>query len=362
MANHKLQNYLTLSCFGKVGPRSFDKIAAFFDVDSLSIRKIHTAELLSAGLKPETALELIQFIDQFNFDDEFSKLNKLGITLISRQSNHYPEMLKEVSDSPFILYVMGESTVLSGLNLAVVGSRKHTHYGKQVLEKFIPDLVSCGVQIVSGLAYGIDAIAHKLTLAAEGTTIAVIGSGLDNIYPTDNRALAESILQNGGAIISEYPLGTAPLKQHFPARNRIISGISRGTLVVECDIKSGAMITAHHTIEQNREVFALPGQITSISSMGPNSLIKMGAKPITEAKDIVESFDLRWQGGKEQLIISPVTDNEKQIYDLIGTSPLHVDIIVEQSKLKSDEVGSTLLFLEMKGLIRNIGAANYVRR
>jgi DNA processing protein len=362
MANHKLQNYLTLSCFGKIGPRSFDKIASVFDVDSQPIRNIHTAELLSVGLKPEIASELVQFIDRFDFDVEFEKLSKLGVSLISRQSKNYPEMLKELSDSPFILYVMGDSTVLSGLNLAVVGSRKHTHYGKQVLEKFIPDLVACGVQIVSGLAYGIDAIAHKLTLAAEGKTIAVIGSGLDNIYPSDNRVLAESIVQNGGAIISEYPRGTAPLKQHFPARNRIISGISRGTLVVECDIKSGAMITAHHALEQNRDVFALPGQINSISSMGPNSLIKMGAKPITEAKDVVESFDLRWNGGKDQLVISPVTDSEKQIYDLIGNSPLHVDIIVEQSKLKSDEVGSTLLFLEMKGLIRNIGAANYVRR
>ena len=356
-----IDNLITLSSFGKIGPRNYDKISAVFDLsDNLS--KLKASQLTSAGLTPEVADGLIQFIKHFDVESELNKLSDLNITILSRESKEYPEILKEISDSPFILYVKGDAKVLSGLNLAVVGSRKHTHYGRQVLEKLVPNLVACGIQIVSGLAYGIDAVAHKSTLIAGGITVAVIGSGLDNIYPSDNCTLADEIITSGGTIISEYPLGTAPLRQHFPARNRIISGIAKGTLIVECDIKSGAMITAHHALEQNREVFALPGQITAQTSMGPNSLIKMGAKPITEAKDIVESFNLRWQGGREQIVISPVTDNEKFIYELIGNEPMHVDIIVEQSKLKSDEVGSTLLFLEMKGLIRNIGAANYIRR
>lgn len=356
-----IDNLITLSCFGKIGPRNYDKISAVFDLSD-NLKKLKSNQLISAGLPAEIANDLIQFIKQFDAELEQEKLSKLNVTVLSRQSKEYPELLKEISDSPFILYVKGSVDVLSGPNLAVVGSRKHTHYGRQVLEKLIPNLIACGIQIVSGLAYGIDAIAHNSTVTAGGITIAVIGSGLDIIYPSDNRNLADDIIASGGAIISEYPLGTAPLRQHFPARNRIISGLAKGTMVVECDIKSGAMITAHHALEQNREVFALPGQITAQTSIGPNSLIKMGAKPVTDAKDIVESFNLRYLGGREQVIISPITKNEKIIYELIGNEPVHVDIIVEKSKLKSDEVGSTLLFLEMKGLIRNIGAANYIRR
>lgn len=355
-------NILTLSCFGKIGPRGFDKIRAVFDVESEPISKLKKSDLVPVGFSDETSQELCEFISKFNVDTELAALQKNNISYVSRQSSHYPELLSEISDAPFILYIKGKVEALSGLNLAVVGSRRHTHYGTQVLENILPNVVACGVQIVSGLAYGIDAFAHKITLGASGITVAVIGSGLDNVYPSENRILAEKIIEGGGAIVSEYPLGTAPLRQHFPARNRIISGLSKGTLVVECDIKSGAMITAHHALEQNRDVFALPGPITAPTSMGPNSLIKMGAKPITEAKDIVENFNLRWQGDKTQVMIAPVTENEKEIYALINSEPVHVDIIVEQSKLKSDEVGSTLLFLEMKGLIRNIGAANYVRR
>lgn len=356
------KNILTLSCFGKIGPRGFDKISSIFDIEKIPVSTLKKSDLLSVGFSAEISQELCTYISKFDIDAELASLQKHNNYFISRQNKYYPELLKEISDAPFILYIKGNASALSGLNLAVVGSRKHTHYGTQVLERIIPSVVECGIQVVSGLAYGIDAFAHKITLGASGITVAVIGSGLDNIYPSENKVLAEKIIEGGGAIVSEYPLGTAPLRQHFPARNRIISGLSKGTLVVECDIKSGAMITAHHALEQNRDVFALPGPITVTTSMGPNSLIKMGAKPITEAKDIVENFNLRWQGDKTQVVIAPVTENEKLIYALINSDPVHVDIIVEQSKLKSDEVGSTLLFLEMKGLIRNIGAANYVRR
>ncbi|MFA6081918.1 MAG: DNA-processing protein DprA [Patescibacteria group bacterium] len=357
-SNYTHNELLLLSGFYKIGPVGYQKLVA----SETDLIRCSASNLTQVGIKPQTAAEFIQFRDQFDVDYAREKLDECNVKTVAITDDEYPTMLKEITDPPYLLYVLGDTAVLNSVCLAVVGSRNHSHYGVAAVEKLIPDVVAHGITIVSGLAYGIDAKAHRMCVESEGKTVAVVGSGLDKLYPTDNQLLARDIIKTGGAIISEYPLGTAPLRQHFPARNRIISGISQATLVIECDIKSGAMITAHHAIDQNRDVLALPGTITSGFSAGPNRLIKMGAKLIESSQDIIENYNLSWSGNKNQLIAEPMKGHEQAVFELLSTDPVHIDQLIELSTLKSDEVGSALLFLEMKGLVRNIGAANYVRR
>jgi len=358
---NRIKDLVLLSCFGKIGPRGFAKL---FPDGKIDLKKLSEYKMVSVGIQPEIAKQFMEHLNNFDVDAELEKLEKHKIKLVSKDDESYPELLQEIHDPPYLLYVYGSLDSLKAPSLAVVGSRKHTHYGREVVEKVVPELVQHGITVVSGLALGIDALAHKAVLDAGGKTVAVIGCGLDQMYPVANLNLAREIIKNGGAIISEYPIGTPPLKQHFPARNRIISGVSLGTLVVECDILSGAMITAHHCIEQNREMFTVPGFITNPLSAGPNSLLKLGAHVVTSGKDVIEDLDLFWDespANDEKVNISlPI--NEKSIYDLLSHDPMHIDVIVERSRMDMAEVNSALLFLEIKGMVRNIGAAKYIKR
>jgi len=359
--NPSFIDLLTLSCFGKIGPRGYEKMQTISPTKRFSAKA-----LIGVGIKPEVASAFTQFRQEFDAEAELKKLDQLNIRLIPHHDPEYPPLLKEISDPPYLLYAFGDLQSLHRQSLAIVGSRKHTHYGQQIIERLIPDLATNGVTIVSGLAVGIDALAHKATLGSEGTTVAVVGCGLDVIYPAEHRSLAGKIVESGGAIISEYPLSTPPLKQHFPARNRIISGVSQGTLVIECDIQSGAMITAHHALEQNRDVYAVPGPITSVSSSGPNMLLHMGAHVVTSAEDLLEHLGLprtkKTGSVSTRGLAEALPAVEKVIFAILSHDPVHIDTIAEASKLDTAEVNSALLFLEMKGLIRNIGAAQYVRR
>jgi DNA processing protein len=356
-----ISELLTLSVFNKIGPRGFAKL---FPEGRIDLKKLSENKMVAAGIQPEIAKQFMDYLNIFDVDAELEKLEKHKIKLVSKDDESYPELLKEIHDPPYLLYIYGSLDSLKAPSLAVVGSRKHTHYGREVVEKVVPELVQHGITIVSGLALGIDALAHKAALDAGGKTVAIIGCGLDNMYPVANINLAREVIKNGGAIVSEYPLGTPPLKQHFPARNRIISGVSLGTLVVECDILSGAMITAHHCIEQNREMFAAPGFITNPLSAGPNSLLKMGAHVVTCGKDVVEEIGLFWDDEVAEIIDKGVNlpKNEQIIYQLLSHEPLHIDVIVEHSRMNMADVNSALLFLEIKGMVRNIGAAKYIKR
>ncbi len=351
---------LTLSCFGKIGPVGYEKLC----VHKKDVLKLKLRDFVRVGIRGDIAEEFIAFRNGFDLDCELGKLEEIGVRLLSRDDPEYPPLLLEVTDPPYLLYVRGDVSGLHQSTLAVVGSRVSSHYGMQVIERIIPAMCGNSITIISGLAVGIDAQAHAMAIASKGCTVAVVGCGLDVPYPSDNVRLAERIVNSGGGIISEYPLGTAPLKAHFPARNRIISGISRGTMVVECNLKSGAMITAKCALEQNREVFAAPGSILSRYSAGPNSLIRMGAHAVTKPEDILEEFHIHPSPSisPAKPARQPLAPDEKVLFDLLSFDPMHVDALIEQSGLSASDTGSALLFLEMKGMVRNVGAATYIRR
>ncbi|MEK9180933.1 MAG: DNA-processing protein DprA, partial [Patescibacteria group bacterium] len=279
----------------QMGPARFNKLSAHFKTLSEAWRA-PAAELARAGLDAPTAEIIVCKRPQIDPDAEMEKLEKFGVRLITRDSENYPRLLKEIYNPPAALYVRGK--LLANLDeyaIAVVGTRKISNYGRQVTPLIVADLAKAGITIVSGLAYGVDELAHRTTLTARGRTIAVLGSGIDDasIYPASNRALALQIIESGGAVISELPLGSLPLKMHFPFRNRIIAGSTLGTLVVEADLESGSLITARLALEQNRQVFAVPGSIFNHVAAGPNNLIKIGAKAITCAADILDELNLK---------------------------------------------------------------------
>lgn len=274
----------------------------------------------------------------------------------------YPKLLKEIYDPPFCLFVKGKLKN-DGYNLAVVGTRKFSNYGKQITEEIVEPLASQGITIVSGLAYGIDGIAHKATLEVGGTTIAVLGSGINraHIFPKEHARLAEEIVEKGGAVISEYPPGTIPTRYTFPRRNRIVAGMSLGTLVIEAPEESGALITAQCALDNGRDVFAVPQNINSENSVGPNNLIKNGAKLITNYQEILEALNLQeiknFIDNKQIIPDSPI---EEKILNCLSKEPQHVDLIIKETKLDSPTVNSNLTLMEMKGKVKNLGGMMYI--
>ena len=275
----------------------------------------------------------------------------------------YPKLLTHITDPPQILYCRGNLNLLNKTCFAVVGTRKLTSYGKEATQNIVRGLVQAGFVIVSGLALGIDAVAHQATLDQGGKTIAVLGSGIDDgsIYPNTNFRLAMNILKNNGLIISEYPSGTAGYKSNFPERNRIISGLSKGVLVVEADQISGSLITAKLALDQNRDVFAVPGSIFSSRSIGPNNLIKKGAKLVSSAQDILDEYgenlklfeDLKPALSTKdpvQKIILAILDNKGTVF---------IDDIIRESKKETSKIIAALSVLEIKGLIKNTGNGKY---
>ncbi len=274
----------------------------------------------------------------------------------------YPKLLREVYDRPPVLYVRGELTAADEWAVAVVGTRRVTVYGRQVAEEMARGLAANRVTVVSGLARGVDAIAHRAALESGGRTIAVLACGLDLVYPPEHKRLAEQIIERG-ALISDYPLGTQPRSEFFPRRNRILSGISLGVLVVEGDLKSGALITARQALEQNREVFAVPGSIYSPNSRGTNKLIQdVGAKLTLDVQDILAELNLTMAAQQiEMTELIPADDTENALLRHVGAETVHIDAVRRESGLPIATVTSTLAMLELKGLVRQVGRMNYVR-
>lgn len=277
---------------GGIGPIGFKKLISYFG--SLDIAwKAGVSELKQAGLNQSIIEQINKQRPKINPDYEMEKLEKEKINLITIQDENYPKLLKEIYAPPAALYVRGCLSPKDELSLGIVGTRRLSSYGQQITPIITSELSKSGITIVSGLAKGIDTIAHKAAIENKGRTIAVLGSGVDkkSVYPAINKHLSEQIIQNG-AVVSEFPINTEPLAQNFPQRNRIISGLCLGILVIEAPEKSGAMITAKDALEQNREVFAVPGHILSPNSLGPNNLIKMGAKLVNQASDILEELNI----------------------------------------------------------------------
>jgi len=288
----EIKYYNALNLIDGIGPIAFKKMLAHFN----SMEEAWSAgvnEFKQAGLDNSLIEHIKKQRPQINPDWQIERLAKENIDLIAISDKNYPKLLKEIYAPPALLYIRGKFEPNDEFSLGVVGARKLSLYGQQITPLITADLANAGLTIISGLAKGIDALAHQATLEANGRTIAVLGSGLDktSIYPSTNRLLAEKISQQG-AVISEFPIGAQPLPQHFPQRNRIISGLSLGVLVIEATEKSGALITARDALEQNRDIFAVPGSILAKNSLGPNNLIKMGAKLVSQADDILNELNL----------------------------------------------------------------------
>ncbi|MHB8183902.1 MAG: DNA-processing protein DprA, partial [Candidatus Desulforudaceae bacterium] len=286
-----------------------------------------------------------------------------GARYLTWVDEEYPEALRHIFNPPAVLYYLGEVKPEDELALALVGSRRATYYGRDTAEKLSRDLAGAGVTVVSGMARGIDTAAHKGALAAGGRTIAVLGSGLDVVYPQENDKLMHQI-SDSGAVVTEFSLGAAPEAWHFPVRNRIITGISRGLVVVEAAERSGALITAELAMEQGRDVMAVPGNVNSPFSRGPNRLIKQGARLVENVDDILDEIGLTrlfdTQGGEKKS--GPKLDqDEGRVLQLIAAEPLAVDLIIRDSGLPTERVASILTFLEVKGLARRLPAGLYFK-
>jgi DNA processing protein len=320
------------------------------------------SELRAAGLDRRTIRSVADGRQKFDPDAEAELLLKSGVRAFTWHDDDYPAQLKEIYDLPPLIYVKGNLTPDDERSVAVVGTRNPSHYGRQVAEQLVYDIASAGVTIVSGLARGVDGIAHRIALDAGQRTIAVLGSGVDIIYPREHTSLSERIAENG-ALISELTLGTRPDARNFPRRNRIMSGMTLGTLVIEAGARSGALITARQALEENREVFAVPGSIFSPNSEGTNRLIReSAAKLVTACEDVLEELNLSAVAQQiEMAALFPEDENEAELLRYITFDPVHVDDVCRSSGRSAPDVSSTLAMMELKGLVRQVGGMNYVR-
>ncbi|MBW7884826.1 MAG: DNA-protecting protein DprA [Caldilineaceae bacterium] len=321
-----------------------------------SIRQLQAARLDRRTI--ETLLEARRTIEP---ERELARAQAAGVHVLTWDDDDYPSALRPVEHAPPVLYLRGKLTSQDEWAVAVVGTRRASTYGKEVAQVLARELARAGVTIVSGLALGIDTVAHRAAVEAGGRTIAVLGSGVDQIYPPQNRGLANTVTQQG-ALISEYALGTRPEANNFPPRNRIISGLSRGVIIVEAGERSGALITAKFAVEQGRELFAVPGSILHPGSTGCNTLIQQGATPLLSVDEVIEQLNLvRVVEQRDARATVPATAEEAQLLASLSSNPCHVDDLVRSSSMSSAQVMSLLAMLELKGLVRQVAAMTYVR-
>ena len=349
--------WLGFSVFSGIGPIKFKKLLAQFGSakDAWHAPGSHLAKLIGEKL----AVKFDESRNKFSIEGYVDKLKKNSVSFITLTENNYPELLKKIKNPPFVLYVKGDPSSLrsSGPSVAVVGTRRATQYGREVTKILTEELVAAGFTVVSGLAIGVDAISHKTAIENSGKTIAVLGCGVDCCYPLANQSIYNSIVYGNGCVVSEYPLGLRPTKGSFPARNRIIAGLSMGVLVTEGAEDSGSLITADYAIKFGRKVFAVPGPITSSMSKGPYKLIQKGAKLVTKAEDILREFKIqnsKVKSASQKLKVNGATKEEQEILNLLQNEPLHFDEIVRKTGLQSSIVGSMLSVMEMKGMVKSL--------
>jgi DNA processing protein len=355
-----IRHWIGLSMVQEIGPVTGRKLLAAFGSPE-NIFQANTDDLLSVkGISRER----VENIRKFSQWDEVEKyagiMGKKGISAVPYQDDRYPEVLRNIEDAPLVLYMKGEYHPDDRFAIGVVGSRKHTSYGESVTQRIAGELSAAGFTVISGLARGIDTLSHKAALAAGGRTIAVLGSGLDVYYPVENRGLTERIVSSG-CVLSEFLPGTMPNKENFPRRNRLISGLSLGILVVEATDKSGSLITAGYALEQNKEVFAVPGNITSRNSEGTNKLIKQGAKIVLKTDDIIEELAPVLKGYIRTELRERVQleGEENRLCTLLSREPKHVDLISRESGLSVNQLLNLLLSLELKGIVKQASGKRF---
>lgn len=351
--------WVALNMVKGIGSVRFKTLLNHFG-DAQSAWEASPATLRIAGLNEKSVSNLLKVRASVDLNAIWDNLQNSEINLVTWLDDNYPRRLKELDNSPPVMYSLGEIIPDDDWAVAVVGTRRVSAYGQQVAEEIGAFLARNRVTVVSGLALGVDAIAHQAALDAGGRTIAVLGSGVDRIYPPQNRGLAEDIRKNG-AVISDFALGTHPDKSNFPPRNRIISGLSLAIVVVEAGKKSGALITASFGADQGKEVFAVPGNIYAHQSVGTNQLIQKGAHPLLNPEDLMEALDLalisQHQSARKTL---PSDSTEAALYTVLGHDPMHVDEIKELAELPIEQVSATLALMELKGMVRQVGGMQYI--
>lgn len=320
------------------------------------------AQMEAIGLDARTIQSFVETREILSLDGILAETVDAGVVVLTWDSPDYPDLLRQIAAPPPVLFVRGQLEPVDQWAIAVVGTRRLSAYGKIITRELVAGLVANGITIVSGMARGIDAIAHRTALEMNGRTIGVLGSGLDQLYPPEHSQLADQICGGQGALLSEYALGTQPESHNFPARNRVISGLALGVVVVEAGERSGALITARFALEQDRDVFAVPGNINSPASTGTNRLIQQGAKLVTGVDDILDELNLRMvPEQKELLTVVPDTAEEAALLAQLSTTPTHIDDLSRLSGLPSSLVSGTLTLMELKGLVQQVGGMNYVR-
>jgi DNA processing protein len=352
--------WICLSRVPGIGPARLQRLIEYFGDPRLAW-EAKEADLAAAGLDQPVVENLLSTRRRLDPDAVMEQAWKAGAKVVTLADPEYPRLLKQIEGAPAVLYVRGELKQEDELAVAVVGTRSPTAYGRQAARLLATELAKYSVTVVSGLAMGIDTEAHRAALAAGGRTVAVLGSGIDRVYPPENRNLAERIAEQG-AVVTDYPPGTRPDAFNFPSRNRIISGLSLGTVVVEAGARSGALITASFALEQGRDVFAVPGPITSPNSEGTNNLIRQGARITTGVADILEELNLHIVKGMEPEEPLPALDgDEGLVLSRLGYEPVHIDELCRSLGLPAGKVGSLLALMELKGLVSQVGPMTYVR-
>jgi DNA processing protein len=364
--------YIALNMIDEVGPVRVRALLDRFGSPEAILAASRQDLMQVEGVGADVAGNITSWRDHIDLDAELARIEKAGIRVVTREDADYPKNLREIYDPPLVLYVKGTLAGDDALAIAIVGSRRTTLYGQEMARKLAFQLARVGVTVVSGLARGIDTAAHKGALQAKGRTVAVIGCGIDLMYPAENKKLADEIIAKGGAVVTEFPFGVAPDRQNFPMRNRIISGWSMGVVVVEANLKSGALITVGQAAEQGRQVFAVPGRADSILSRGTNKLIKDGAKLTEDVEDILSEFE--YLVPRETKKAEPAaavaggikpalkfSELEQKLMAIIGDEEVAIDEIIRASGLTSAAVSSTLLALEMKRVVKQLPGKYFAR-
>jgi DNA processing protein len=357
----RFEALVALNLVPEIGSIRLNKLLEFFGTPQ-NILKAPAEKLTGVFGIGETIASKIHSFQESDLKKEFETAEKLGLSILTQEDAAYPVNLKNIYDPPIVLYVKGTLEEEDKRAVAIVGSRRASFYGLNSAERFASELSRLGLVVVSGMARGIDTCAHRGALKEDGRTIAVIGSGFNHLYPPENKELAEEICRNG-AVVSEFPVDTQPFPQNFPRRNRVISGLSLGVLVVEAAENSGALITADFALEQGREVFALPGKVDSSGSYGTNGLIQQGAKLVTCMQDILEELGLEAQAPKKDQA-EPKADlstDELRLFQLLSKDGLSFDELVENSGLDIPVISDILLKLQMKKLIKHLPGKQFVR-
>ena len=350
----KKSYWLGFSQFSGVGPGRFSKLLSSFGTAENAWNA--TEKELLAVLKSSLTAQFLHFRKTFSVEAYKKEMSKAKVSYLILTEPAYPQLLKKIKNPPFVLFYKGNKEILNSSNdttsIGIVGTRKVTDYGRQVTEMITQELVTAGCVIVSGLAMGVDAVAHKATIDQGGKTNAVLGCGVDCCYPRENQTVYESILASGGSIVSEYGIGQQPTIGSFPSRNRIIAGLSQGIVVTEGAADSGALITAKDAIDNGRKVFAVPGPVTSSLSQGPYQLIKQGAIVVSSGKEILTELGITTQIKKNnKKVIKGDSPEEQKIIDLLAEQDLHFDELVKKTKIAASSLGTLLSLMEMKGII-----------